>query len=60
MTMALEDAASEVDVALTGREKGLAYENAFSGATSFLRRRYAKDLAGVDSRHQRNTPSIRR
>jgi len=46
--MALEDAASEVDVALTGREKGLAYENAFSGATSFLRRRYAKDLAGVD------------
>jgi len=48
MTMALEDAASEVDVALTGREKGLAYENAFSGATSFLRRRYAKDLAGVD------------
>jgi len=48
MAMALEDAASEVDVALTGREKGLAYENAFSGATSFLRRRYAKDLAGVD------------
>ena len=46
--MALEDAANEVDVALTGRDRGLAYENAFSGATSFLRRRYAKDLSGVD------------
>ncbi|MDJ1007492.1 MAG: agmatinase [Paracoccaceae bacterium] len=46
--MALEDAAEEVDLALTDRRRGLAFENAFSGATSFLRRRYAKDLAGVD------------
>ena len=46
--MALEDAKSEVDLAFTGKGRGLAYENAFSGATSFLRRRYTKDLAGVD------------
>lgn len=47
--MALEDAKTEVDLAFT-REKprGLAYENAFGGATSFLRRRYTKDLAGID------------
>lgn len=47
--MALEDAKSEVDGAF-GRSdlKGLAFENAFGGATSFLRRRYTKDLAGVD------------
>ena len=47
--MALEDAKSQVDVAFTRQEpRGLAYENAFGGATSFLRRRYTKDLAGVD------------
>jgi len=46
--MALEDAARDVDRAFTGEPKGLAYENVFSGATSFLRRRYTKDLAGVD------------
>jgi agmatinase len=47
--MALEDAAREVDRAFTAsRSAGLAYENVFGGATSFLRRRYAKDLAGVD------------
>lgn len=28
--------------------RGLSYENAFGGATSFLRRRYTKDLSGVD------------
>jgi agmatinase len=47
--MALEDAKSQVDTAIT-REgfKGLSNENTFAGVTSFLRRRYAKDLAGVD------------
>ena len=47
--MALEDARSEIDRAFTAREdRGLAYENVFAGAPSFLRRRYTKDLAGVD------------
>lgn len=47
--MALEDAKTEVDLAFTRREpRGLAFENAFGGATSFLRRRYTKDLSGVD------------
>jgi len=47
--MALEDAKTEVDLAFTRREpRGLAFENAFGGATSFLRRRYSKDLSGVD------------
>ncbi|WP_108483285.1 agmatinase [Oceaniglobus ichthyenteri] len=47
--MALEDAKSQVDVAFSRDERrGLAFENAFGGATSFLRRAYTKDLAGVD------------
>ena len=47
--MALEDAKEAVDLAFTAAERrGLAFENAFGGATSFLRRRYTKDLAGVD------------
>ncbi|MBC7138772.1 MAG: agmatinase [Defluviimonas sp.] len=47
--MALEDARTQVDLAFTRPEtRGLAFENAFGGATSFLRRRYSKDLAGVD------------
>ena len=46
--MGLEDAKSEVDRAFTGGPKGLAFENAFGGATSFLRRRYSKDVAGAD------------
>lgn len=47
--MALEDAKSQVDTAFTRSDhRGLAYENAFGGATSFLRRRYTKDLSGVD------------
>ena len=47
--MALEDAKTEIDAAFTRQDpKGLSYENAFAGATSFLRRRYTKDLAGVD------------
>ncbi|HBS49091.1 MAG TPA: agmatinase [Rhodobacteraceae bacterium] len=47
--MALEDAKNQVDQAFT-REglKGPSFENTFGGATSFLRRRYTKDLAGVD------------
>lgn len=47
--MALEDAKKQVDLAFTSHERrGLAFENAFGGATSFLRRRYSKDLTGVD------------
>jgi len=47
--MALEDAKTEVDLAFTRSDRrGLAFENAFGGATSFLRRRYSKDLTGVD------------
>jgi agmatinase len=47
--MALHDARSEVDGAFTREEaRGLAFENAFGGATSAFRRRYAKELAGVD------------
>ncbi len=47
--MGLEDAKHEVDTAFTRAERrGLAFENAFGGATSFLRRRYTKDLTGVD------------
>jgi agmatinase len=47
--MALEDAGRAVDAAFTRDAlKGLTYENAFGGAVSFLRRRYTKDLRGVD------------
>ncbi len=47
--MALEDAKNEVDGAFTREDlKGLSFENTFSGAPSFLRRRYGKDLSGVD------------
>lgn len=47
--MALEDAKNQVDMAFTRTDpRGLAFENAFGGATSFLRRRYTKDLSGVD------------
>ncbi len=47
--MALEDAKNEVDAAFTRETlKGHSFENTFSGAPSFLRRRYTKDLAGVD------------
>ncbi|MFM1863367.1 MAG: hypothetical protein RLZ26_1889 [Pseudomonadota bacterium] len=47
--MGLEQSAEEVDGAFL-REglKGLSFENAFAGATSFLRRRYTRDLKGVD------------
>lgn len=47
--MALEDAKTQVDQAFTREDlTGLSFENVFGGATSFLRRRYAKDLSGVD------------
>ena len=47
--MALEDAKSQVDTAFTrSGQRGYAFENAFGGATSFLRRSYSKDLSGVD------------
>ena len=47
--MGLEDAQEEVDLAFNRKEpNGLGYENAFGGATSFLRRRYTKELSGVD------------
>ena len=47
--MALEDAKTMIDHAFTREDmKGLSYELTFAGATSFLRRRYTKDLTGVD------------
>ena len=47
--MSLEDAKSQIDLAFTREDRrGLAFENAFGGATSFMRRRYTKDLTGVE------------
>ncbi|MGY6632489.1 MAG: agmatinase [Alkalilacustris sp.] len=47
--MGLEDADKQIDVAFTREDpRGLSFENTFGGATSFLRRRYTKDLTGVD------------
>lgn len=47
--MGLEDASKQVDEAFTRNElRGCSFENTFGGATSFLRRRYTKDLTGVD------------
>ncbi len=47
--MALEDSKEQVDQAFTRDSlRGLSAENTFGGATSFLRRRYTKDLTGVD------------
>lgn len=47
--MALQDARDEVDGAFTRRDpRGLNYENAFGGAPSIFRRRYTKDLSGID------------
>ena len=47
--MALEDAANEVDTAITRKDKkGLSYEATFAGVTSFLRRTLTKDLSDVD------------
>ena len=46
--MALEDAKNEIDRAVSGNAKGLAYENVFAGVPSFLRRAYSKDAAKFD------------
>ena len=47
--MGLEDAKNEIDTAFTRQDpRGFAYDNTFAGATSFLRRRYTKDLGGID------------
>ena len=47
--MVLSNAKTEIDLAFTRKElKGLSYENAFGGSTSFLRRRYTKNLKDVD------------
>ncbi len=47
--MALEDAKNQVDQAFTGHSlRGHSFENTFGGALSFLRRRYTRDLTGVD------------
>lgn len=46
--MALEDAKTQVDQAFTRQSlRGQSFENTFGGATSFLRRRYTKDLSGA-------------
>ncbi|MEM9576211.1 MAG: agmatinase [Pseudomonadota bacterium] len=47
--MALEDAKTEMDHAFTRQDlKGNSFELTFAGAMSFLRRKYTKDLTGVD------------
>ena len=47
--MALEDAADEIDTALTRKGyRGLSFEATYAGVTSFMRRTLTKDLSGVD------------
>ncbi|MEP3639005.1 MAG: agmatinase [Paracoccaceae bacterium] len=47
--MALKDAKSQIDMAFTRDDpRGPSFELTFAGATSFMRRRYTKDLTGVD------------
>ncbi|MEM8578272.1 MAG: agmatinase [Pseudomonadota bacterium] len=47
--MALEDAKHQIDMAFTRDDpRGPSFELTFAGATSFMRRRYTKDLGGVD------------
>ncbi|MGR3485196.1 MAG: agmatinase [Paracoccaceae bacterium] len=47
--MGLEDAKTQVDLAFTRDDmRGLAFENAFAGAPSFLRRRWTKDVRAAD------------
>lgn len=46
--MSLDKARTSVDRALSGERHGLAYENAFGGVASFLRRSYTKDLRDFD------------
>ena len=48
-TSGLSDAKNSIDTAFTRRDlRGLNFESAFAGATSFMRRKYTKDLTGVD------------
>ncbi len=47
--MTLDKARDVADTAFTRNDpRGLSFENAFGGATSFMRRTYTKDLAGFD------------
>ena len=47
--MGLKDAKNQVDQAFTrDRYIGQSYENAFGGATSFLRLKYSKELKNID------------
>ncbi|AUC51908.1 MAG: agmatinase [Sagittula sp.] len=47
--MSLEEAKTQIDHAFTREDlKGPSFENVFAGAPSFLRRKYTKDLTGVD------------
>lgn len=47
--MALEDAKNDSDMAFTRQsDRGGSFELTFAGALSFLRRRYTKDLTGID------------
>ncbi len=47
--MALEDAANEIDTAITRKGyKGLSFEATYAGVPSFMRRTLTKDLTGVD------------
>lgn len=47
--MALEDVTKEMDAAFMREDlKGLSFEATFAGALSFMRRKYSKDLDGVD------------
>ena len=47
--MALEDAKEDIDLGFTRTsDRGISAEITFGGALSFLRRRYTKDLAGID------------
>ena len=47
--MALEDAKTDMDLAFTREDlKGPSYELTFAGATSFMRRKYTKDLSVAD------------
>lgn len=47
--MSLDESRNQIDLAFTRKNmRGLSYESTFSGATSFLRRKYTKNLDGVD------------
>ena len=47
--MTLHKAKTQIDHAFTRSElKGLSFENAFAGANSFMRRKYTKELDGVE------------